>query len=296
MTTDPHVAIFEAHRARLVGLAYRMLGEVSEAQDVVQDAYLRWREQHDVRRPEAWLTTVVTRLCLNRLESARARRESLAGQWLPEPVATGAGVLGPVETAEQRESVSIGLLVLLERLSPPERAVFVLHEAFGYRHAEIAKVLEVNEAHCRQLLRRARRRLADGRRRFSYDRQRHAVLLERFFAASLRGDLQGLQQLLADDVVAWADGDGEHVARRPVVGASKVARYLVGIARRGAQADRMEFLLREVNGALAVVGLAEGEVAAVCAADVIDIEPLGPRVSRVYLMVAPRKLRYALAE
>ncbi|WCD85321.1 ECF RNA polymerase sigma factor SigJ [Streptomyces xanthophaeus] len=141
----------------MFGIAYRMLGSAAEAEDIVQDAYLRWStaERDDLRSPGAWLTTVVTRLCLNRLSSARVRREAYVGPWLPEPVLTGDGTLGPLESAEQRDSVSMALLVLLERLSPVERAVYVLREAFDYSHREIAGLLEMSEANCRQLYRRA---------------------------------------------------------------------------------------------------------------------------------------------
>ncbi|MEO3930132.1 sigma-70 family RNA polymerase sigma factor [Micromonosporaceae bacterium B7E4] len=145
--TQERLERFEANRRRLFGVAYRLLGEASEAEDVVQDAYLRWERSDSVVSPEAWLTRVVTNLCLDRLTSARAQRERYVGPWLPEPVLTGGGALDPLETVEQRELLSLGMLVLLERLTPPERAVFVLREAFGHGHREIAEILEVNEPH-----------------------------------------------------------------------------------------------------------------------------------------------------
>lgn len=281
---DHGLLAFQAHRGRLHGLAYRMLGETAEAEDVLQDAYLRWRLSTGVENPAAWLTTVVTRLCLNRIDSARARRESSVGQWLPEPVDTSAGALGPMETVEQRESVSLGLLVLLEALSPPERAVFVLREAFGHSHGEIAEILGVEESHSRQLLSRARRRVAEDRDRFDHRPQEHATLLERFIAASLHGDLAELETLLTDEVVAWADGGGQQAARRPIVGTDRVARYLVGLSRRP-EAAGVDMALREINGYPAIVVTRADEVVAVIAADAVD-----GRVAALRIIVDPDKL------
>ena len=166
--TDSATAEFEAQRPQLFGLAYRMLGSAVDAEDVVQDAYLRWQgaDQQAIAVPQAWLAKVVTNLCLKLLSSARARRERYAGPWLPEPVLTEDGTLGPLDEVAQRESVSLALLLLLERLTPAERAVFVLREAFGYSHAETAQLLELSEANCRQLQHRARDRIAEDRPRF----------------------------------------------------------------------------------------------------------------------------------
>ncbi|HVK24591.1 MAG TPA: RNA polymerase sigma-70 factor [Actinokineospora sp.] len=246
---------FEAQRSRLFGIAYRMLGSAVAAEDVVQDAYLRWRQADRIANPSAWLATVVTNLCLTELTSARARRERYVGPWLPEPVATGDGALGPVDTVERRESVSFALLVVLEQLSPVERAVFVLREAFAYPHAEIAGVLGLTEANSRQIHHRARRRLDGHRPRASADRD-HA-LVERFFGAAQLGDVAALEKLLADDVVSWADGGGKvNSARRPVVGANRVARYLVGITAKFAAASQATVV--EVNGDIGVLVWVEG--------------------------------------
>ena len=155
------VAEFERHRSKLFGLAYRMLGSAAEAEDVVQETFIRWHRAIDVDSPWAWLAKVATNLCVNRLASARMRRERYVGCWLPEPVLTADGALGPLELAEQRESVSMAFLVLMERLNPVERAVFVLREAFGYRHRELAEVIDSSEANSRQLYARARRRLSE---------------------------------------------------------------------------------------------------------------------------------------
>src|SRR5262245_49474092 len=230
--TQERLEQFETNRRRLFGLAYRLLGEASEAEDVVQDAYLRWERSDTAVSPEAWLTKVVTNLCLNRLTSARAQRERYVGTWLPEPVFTDNGVLGPQETVEQRESLSLGMLVLLERLTPPERAAFVLREAFGHSHREIAEILELDEPHARQLYHRAQEHVGVARRRFVATPEQRRKLLERFLEATLDGDVPALERMLAEDVVAWSDGGGKAPAAKwPVVGREKFLRVLGGLAR-----------------------------------------------------------------
>ncbi len=204
-----------------------------------------------------WLAKVVTNLCLNRLGSSRALRETYVGPWLPEPVLTSGGALGPLETAEQREQVSLGLLTLLERLTPTERAVFVLREAFDYSHREVAEVMELSEANCRQLHLRAARHLGEQRSRFpakTYDWRR---LVSSFLAAAQEGDLAGLERVLCDDVTAWADGGGRiTAARRPIIGRDRVSRYLVGIMSKfgtDKSGTRIRLSLAEVNGESAVL-------------------------------------------
>jgi RNA polymerase sigma-70 factor (TIGR02957 family) len=245
---------FQHHRQRLFGIAYRMLGSASDAEDVVQDAYLRWHDADTgaITTPAAWLTKVVTNLCVNRLTSARARHEQYVGTWLPEPVITAGGALGPLDTAERRESVSLAMMALLERLTPAERAVFVLREAFGYSHREIAELTDLAEANCRQLHSRACQRVQD-RPRFTADPLRAKGLLDRFLAAATRGAMEELEQLLSVDVVSIADGGGKSsAARRPVVGRDKVARYLSGIF--GTPRADVTLLRTEVNGQPAVLG------------------------------------------
>ncbi|WP_098241250.1 RNA polymerase sigma-70 factor [Streptomyces formicae] len=281
---------FASHRPRVFGLAYRMLGSAQEAEDTVQDAYLRWRgaRRADIERPAAWLAKTVTHLCLNRLTSARARREEYVGTWLPEPVITSGGALGPLESAEQRDAVSMALLVVLERLTPTERAVYVLREAFAYGHREIAGVLDTSEANSRQLYRRAARAVAAGRTRFEPEPRPHRELVEAFLAAARDGDVAGLEKLLAADVTWWGDGGGKvTAARRPVLGREKVVRFLVGGMRTFGAA--MDFSYAEVNGAPAVLARVEGTLVGTASFELSgDGAVIGVRA-----VVNPDKLAYA---
>ncbi len=262
---DPPTGLveFEAARPRLFGIAYRMLGSAADAEDVLQDAWLRWQtaDRASVRSAEAFLVRMVTNLCLTALDSARARREVYVGPWLPEPVLTADGELGPLDDAVQRESVSFALLALLERLSPAERAVYVLREAFGYSAKEVAGIVGVSEANARQLHTRARRHLAlDGHR--VVDPATWTELVQRFFAAARAGDVARLEAMLAGDAVSAADGGGVvHAARRVVEGRSKVARYLAGLLAKFAGDVTAE--LMEVNGEQAIVAARGGTLAAV---------------------------------
>ena len=286
--TQERLERFEANRGRLFGLAYRLLGEASEAQDVVQDAYLRWERNDTAVSPEAWLTKVVTNLCLNRLTSARAQRERYVGAWLPEPVFTDRSVLGPLETVEQRESLSLGMLVLLERLTPPERAAFVLREAFGHSHREVAEILELDEAHVRQLYRRAREHVGAARRRFVVTPEQRRELLERFLAATLAGDVQELEQLLAEDVVAWADGGGKAPAgRQPVVGRDSLVRYLILAVGHPRWARVTAFTVRTVNTEPAIVFEMDGRLFAVMVPE-FD----GDRITALHAVTNPDKLAF----
>lgn len=279
---------FETARPRLFSLAYRMLGEAAEAEDVVQEAYLRWEKSEPVDTPPAWLTRVATNLCLNRLTSARARRERYAGPWLPEPVVTGPG---PLETAEQRDTLRFGVLVLLERLSPPERAAFVLREGFEYSHREIAGILGVTEANARQLYRRAREHIGEPRKRFEATADEHRKVIERFLAAALNGDLAELEQVLTEDVVSWSDGGGKVTAgRRPITGRAKVMRFLAGIGRHP-RAAAAEFAIDEVNGEPALLVFEAGELITVMLPELRD-----GKVTAIRNVVNPDKLAYAAAQ
>lgn len=289
------VGAFEAQRPRLFGLAYRLLGSASDAEDVVQDAFLRWAEAdpRTVAAPSAWLTTVVTNLCRNRLASARARRERYVGTWLPEPVVTSDGTLGPLETAEQRDSVSLALLTLLEQLTPPERAVFVLRESFGYSHREIAQVLDISEPGCRQLHRRARQRIGTPRSRFRPEPGEWRRLVERFLVAAAEGDVTSLERLLADEASYWGDGGGKApLARRPVFGRSRVARFYAKLVPRyladPAFADGLDIRQAEVNGEPALLGRVGGVLYAVIVPEVAD-----GRISALRIIANPDKLIFA---
>ncbi|MEW2613486.1 RNA polymerase sigma factor SigJ [Streptomyces sp. NPDC047880] len=230
---------FEASRPRLEAVAYRMLGSASEAEDAVQETFLRWQaaDTDRIEVPEAWLTKVLTNLCLNQLTSARARRETYVGQWLPEPLLDGDRMLGPADTAEQRESVSYAVLVLLERLSPNERAVYVLREAFDYPHREIAEILDITEASSQQIFHRAKKRVADGRARTRTEIDEAAArrIIDEFLVAASSGRTEPLVQLLTGDAIAVGDGGGKVPARaRAFEGALAVAKFMRGLFKPGA--------------------------------------------------------------
>ncbi|MFF8320898.1 sigma-70 family RNA polymerase sigma factor [Streptomyces bobili] len=201
---------FEAGRNRLASLAYRLLGSATDAEDVVQDAFLHWQaaDRQRIRVPEAWLTKVVANLCLDRLRSAQARRERTVGAWLPEPLLDGDPMLGPADRFEQRESVSLAVLTLMERLTPLERAVYLLREAFSHSHAEIAEILDITESASQQHLHRARRRVTAARRGGEADPASARRIVEEFFAAASSGRTERLVALLTDDVTAISDGAG----------------------------------------------------------------------------------------
>jgi RNA polymerase sigma-70 factor (ECF subfamily) len=213
------------------------------------------------------------------------------GSWLPEPILTGGGALGPLETVEQRDSVSIGVLVMLERLTPAERAVFVLREAFGYPHREIAEILDIDEAHSRQLHSRAHAHVSKARKRFAADDAQHHRIVERFLAATLSGDLNGLQRLLADDVVSWADGGGAvTTAQRPIIGKAQVIRYLLRV-RRAPQVTNIRTEMAEVNGEPASL-LRIGDTLIGVAIPEVDNQ----QIVNLRLIVNPAKLRYVVTQ
>ncbi|HEU5034603.1 MAG TPA: RNA polymerase sigma-70 factor [Mycobacteriales bacterium] len=229
MTTDA-LEEFLALKPKLFGVAYRMLGSVADAEDVVQEAFLRWQatEREEVRVPEAFLTTVIVRLSLDALRSARARRETYVGPWLPEPLLVDDA--DPARAAELSDTLSMAFLVLLESLSPAERAAFLLREVFGYDYEDIAAMLDKAPAACRQLVTRARRHVEDRRQRYDADRHQGAELARRFTAACVSGDAAGVVALLTEDATLWTDGGGVvRAARRPIVGAAKIARFLVAV-------------------------------------------------------------------
>ncbi|MFE1882633.1 RNA polymerase sigma-70 factor [Streptomyces diastatochromogenes] len=289
MSADTTTDIFEEHRPFLMGVAYRMLGRVADAEDVIQDAWLRWSraDREEVREPRAYLVRITTRLAIDRLRQVRARGEAYVGPWLPEPYATDFADTVP-DTADRAllaDSVSLAVLVVLESLSPLERAVFVLREAFGYPYAEIAALLDRGEPAVRQLAGRARRHVEERRPRYEVDPAQRRDLTERFLAAAAEGDLEGLMSLLAPDVRLVADSGGK--AKAPVRilhTADKVGRFLVGIAGKGVL--DLSYQLVEVNGGHAVLTLSGDKPDSVFQVDVAD-----GRITTVYIIRNPDKLR-----
>jgi RNA polymerase sigma-70 factor, ECF subfamily len=239
----------EALRRHGFGVAYRMLGSVAEAEDIAQEAMLRLaRVEEPIAEPAAWVTTVATRLSINVLKSARVRRESYVGPWLPEPLLEDPEP-GPASQAELADSLSLALLVLLERLSPVERAAYLLREVFGYEYAEIAGIIEQTEVNSRQLVSRARKHLEASRPRFDADEAARDALLERFLAAAEEGDLEGLEGLLAEDAVLYTDGGGKVMASpEPLFGAALIARFMAYVAEVRRNYGEFEMRMVRVNG------------------------------------------------
>jgi RNA polymerase sigma-70 factor (TIGR02957 family) len=285
MTAEPAAAeeIFQAHHGLLFAIAYEMLASTADAEDVVQETWLRWSQvaPDEVSQPRAYLARTTTRLALNRLRTAQRRRETYVGPWLPEPLLTAPDVADDVELAE---AVSLALLVVLESLSPLERAVFVLREVFAFTHDEIAAALDRSPAAVRQLAHRAREHVLARRPLRPADPAQHAVVLSRFMAAAAGGDLDALMDVLAPDAVLLSDGGGRvKAALRPVIGADKVARLIQGLA---AQQVPVTAEVAPVNGALGILlRLPDGTVDTVVA---ISVD--GGRVATVYLVRNPDKL------
>lgn len=271
---------YQTLRPLLFSIAYRMLGTVTEAEDIVQDAFLRYHaavaSRGEPESPKAYLSTVVTRLCIDQLQSARVRRESYVGDWLPEPLLTGpepltARVSDPATAAEQADSLSMAFLLLLERLSPLERAVFLLHDVFGYDYDETACVVGRSAVSCRQLAHRARQHVEAGRPRFDVERAERDELAARFFAAVEGGDMQGLLGMLAADVEVHGDNGGVPPAwRRPIIGRDHVGRLLAGLATQ-LRAIGGSIQRTEVNGQPGALMLApDGSLIAVMSLDIVD--------------------------
>src|SRR5262245_58211055 len=232
---DEAVHTFEPHRRRLTGLAYRMLGSLSEAEDIVQEAYLRWHtaERGRVDNPQAYLSRTVARLCLDHLKSARARRETYVGPWLPEPIVDQAA-LSPDSASELADDLSVALLMTLERLSPLERAAFLLHDVFEMEFTQIADVLDRSESACRQLAARARAHVSEERPRFRPSADEVARLSDAFHRAALSGDAAQFAELLAEEAVLYSDGGGKRIAAlNPIRGRDKIVRFIGGLAQKG---------------------------------------------------------------
>jgi RNA polymerase sigma-70 factor, ECF subfamily len=293
MTSDPS-ASFEPHRRRLLGLAYRMLGSMAEAEDAVQDAYLRWHaaDRDSVVDIGAYLVTVTTRICLDVLKSARVRRQEYVGPWLPDPV-TDLTALAPDTRTALAEDLSVALLLALDRLSPLERAAFLLHDVFDYSFAQVAAVLGRGEAACRQLASRARTRVRKARPASAVPNpspgleEKHAELLSAFIAASRSGDVATLTQLLASDARLVSDGGGKVAAALNVIeGRERVAAFLVGVARRG-WTDDTTVRFDVING---LPGLVIGGARGLQQTTAFEID--GERINAIYVVRNPDKLRH----
>ncbi|MDQ0989603.1 RNA polymerase sigma-70 factor [Streptomyces sp. V3I7] len=289
MTTHAVTDVFEEHRRLLTGVAYRMLGRVADAEDVVQEAWLRWSgaDHGAVREPRAYLVRITTRLAIDRLRQIEARGEAYVGPWLPEPYVTDYADTVPdtAERAALTDSVSFAVLVVLESLSPLERAVFVLREAFGYPYTDIAAMLDRGEAAVRQLAVRARRHVDERRPRYQVDPGQRRDVTERFLVAAAGGDLEGMMALLAPDVRLVGDSGGKAKAPlRIVESADKVGRFLIGATRKGGTGLSVRFL--EINGGVAALALAGDEPDSVIQLDVVD-----GLVRAVYIVRNPDKLR-----
>jgi len=261
---EADAAAFEEWRSLLFGIAYRMLGSAADAEDVVQDACVRWIRRRDetIESVRSYLVTIVTRLCLDQLDSARAKRVTYAGPWLPEPVADD-----EPWAAEQADSLSLAFLVLLEELTPLERATYLLHDIFSYSFEEVAESLGRSPAACRQLGARARRHIEERRQRFDADLRHGRELTDRFLSACATGDLSGLLSMLSDDVVVWTDGGGKvRAAMRPVVGPQRSSRFLMNVAKKAHGLPRAAVL----NGQPASVFVDDGAVVAALVLDILD--------------------------
>jgi RNA polymerase sigma-70 factor, ECF subfamily len=278
---------FLDHRSLLFAIAYRMLGSVADAEDAIQETYLRWRRTsesgEEIRSPKAWLTTTISRVCPDQLGSARVKREHYIGPWLPEPLA---GVTPDVaETVADFDSLSLAFLVLLESLSPKERAVFLLHDVFGYDFASIGDIVGESDAYCRQLAKRARAHVAERRPRFEPDRDQKERLTADFLRAVSEGDMPALIETLTHDVTVFSDGGGKvNAARKPVAGREKVALFLTNLARLAPPGTH--FRIEPINGQSGIVTVIDGVVQNVVTFDFTD-----SAIRTIYIVVNPDKLR-----
>ena len=286
MSPDERTALFVAAQSRLKRLAYKMLGSVSLAEEAVQETYLRWHtvDLATLESPQAWLVTVLSRHCIDLLRAAKRERETYPGPWLPEPVPTGADDNDPAKLAERWSDVSMALLVLLEKLSPDERVAFLLQEVFDNDYRVLARLLGRSEAACRQLVHRARDRLAAGPGRYSVDAGQRAALLQKFVHAGVTGNLDELLATLAPDVVLYSDGGGiVKSASKPLSGVRAVSRFLAGIGAQ--QPADAKLRVEEINGELGLVGYrGDGQVYFVMA---FALRPEG--IGEIYLLNNPQK-------
>ena len=289
---DPEVPIrlatFDQYRSLLFSVAYRMLGSVADTEDMLQETFIRWQQAPDdeIRSPRAFLVTIISRLCINHLQSARVQREEYVGQWLPEPIVTGPGS-DPLEIIRVDESISMAFLVMLEHLTPVERAVFLLREVFEYEYSEIAAILNQSEANCRQILHRARQRVSAMRPRFKASALKQTDLLQRFLQATGSGDMDGLLTLLSRDVVLYADGGGKSIAVPNLIhGSDNVARGVLGGLTKLVPKNLVQRIV-QVNGEPGVVSYLKGKPFSV-----ITLEGSEGHIRAIYLVTNPEKLSH----
>ena len=289
------LAMFDQHRSLLFSIAYRMLGSVTDAEDMLQETFIRWQEASDseadeeIRSPRAFLVTIISRLCINHLQSARVQREEYVGQWLPEPIVTDPGS-DPLEMVRVDDALSMAFLVVMERLTPEERAVFLLREVFEYQYAEIADFLGLSEANCRQILGRAKGHVSEVRPRFETSERKRDDLLERFLTATSSGDMEGLLALLATDVVLHTDGGGKGVAAPNLIhGARNVARGSVGTLNK-LLPKNLEYRVTDINGEAGVVSYLNGKPYSV-----LTLEVREGRIQAIYIVSNPDKLGHVPA-
>ena len=278
---------FDEHRPLLFSIAYRMLGTRADAEDAVQETFLRWQaaSAEEIKSPRAYLATVVTRICLDHFKSARTRREVYVGPWLPEPV-PGAGLSEPANNVELAESLTMAFLVVLESLSPSERAAFLLHEVFDYDYTETAEMIGKSEANCRQMVHRAKEHIASRHRRFDPTREESQRVTARFLEAAGTGDVTGLMSILAEDAVMTSDGGGKvRAALNPVHGADAIARFVIGVVRKNMPPQTIH-KATEFNRQPAFVSYVDGHPIAVSILDVRD-----GLVRNLYIVANPDKLQ-----
>lgn len=288
LTTRSHLETFDEYRPLLFSVAYRMLGAAADAEDMLQETFLRW-QQHtstkEIESPRAMLVTIITRLCINQLQSARAVREQYFGQWLPEPLLTTPRN-NPLMSFEIDESVSLAFLVLLERLSPIERAALLLRDVFDYEYSDVASILEQTEGSCRQILRRARQRIREERQRFDVSREQQAELLRKFSEASLKGDMEGLITLLAKDAVFYSDGGGKAPALpNPIYGAATIARGVLEGLRRLVPKNLVRRYV-DINGRPGILSYLGERPFSVFSVSISE-----GRIAEIYVITNPEKLK-----
>jgi RNA polymerase sigma-70 factor (ECF subfamily) len=282
------LATFNQYRGLLFSIAYRMVGSVADAEDMLQETFIRWQQARDddIRSPKAFLVTIISRLCINYLESARVRREEYVGQWLPEPLVTDPRS-DPLGIIRLDESISMAFLVVLERLTPVERAVFLLREVFEYEYAEISALLVLSETNCRQILRRARKHVSALRPRFNASPQKQSALLERFIQATRSGDMDGLVALLSSDVALHSDSGGKAIAVPNLIhGADDVARGILGGLRKLVPSNLVRCIM-QINGASALVSYLNGSPHSV-----LSLDTAKGRIRGIYIVTNPDKLTH----